>query len=485
MMRFFLLLIGLTLPIASAEALAVPPMPPTQSPYIQEVFDAITDSLTAATGGTPAACTPFEKDLARKEAAANIRLLFADPLGGSKEPARDLDRTACYAHDLQTMEGVLASLIAETIKSAGMCNGSASESYRTATVFLWQKIRDVRQYGLSPTAQAPVIGTGATHPPLLATSASDDGLCPYNSRYAPTGFAGLGCNSAFFPVTAPLAVPSVLREEIALLERISTRISNLFGGGLADELSLYRSAFSKISGDAAAFVNGISLSSTNGRPPRVLTLLFEPVLTSFVASNVGESGCYGWPSSAGGVVSGKDLALRNEFPGVLTRELAEAFEFLRMREDPKWQEYLQSLQLEIARTDGGGIGYTFPAENLGDINREHVAMESHLILSIRDPQIRMANLANDLHDRTRAFTAQAVNLTGSPVGTPPLREFVQRFTTFLSGMCSNRGCGKTLLRAFELSFRDECFSQFRSALFFSISPTAGTLPACRAKFADQ
>lgn len=484
MMRFLLLLIGLVIPAASASALTVPPLPPAQSPYIQEVFDAITDSLTAATGGTPAACTPFEKDLARKEAAADFRSLFLDPLGGSKEPARDLLRTVCYAFDLQAMERALAALIAQTITSAGNCDGQSQEAYRTATVFLWQKIRDVRAYGLSPTVQAPVTGTGAKNPPLIATSTSDDALCPYDSRYAPVGFAGLGCNSAFFPVSAPGIASPVLIAELSLLERILARTSNVFGGGLADELSLYRYALSKISGDAAAFVNGISLSSTNGRPPRALTLLFEPVLTSFVASNVGESGCYGWPSSAGGVVSGKDLALRNEFPGVLTRELAEAFEFLRMREDPKWQEYLQSLQSEIARTDGGGIGFTFPAENLGDINREHVVMESHLILSIRDPQIRMANLANDLHDRTRAFTSQAVNLTGTPAGTPPLREFVQRFTTFLSGMCSNRGCGKTLLRAFELSLREECFSQFRSALFFSINPAASTLPACRAKFAD-
>lgn len=485
-MRFLFFLFGLSIPIASAFALEVPPMPIAQSPYIQEVFNVITTSLTNATGGTPATCTPFEKDLARKDAATEIRLLFADPIGAAKEPARDLDRTACYAYDLQAMERVLAQLIAKTIESAGHCDGNAQEAYRTATVFLWQRMRDVRQFGLAPMVQVPVTGTGSKNIPLIATSASDDALCPYDSRYAPTGFSGLGCDSSYLTAFAPLApVPTVLLAETSLLQSILTRISGAGGGGLTGELSLYRNALAKVSIDAAAFVKGIAITSTNGRPPRTFTLLLEPILTSFVASNVGESGCYGWPANAGGVVSGKNITLQNEFPGVLTRELAEAFEFLRMREEPKWQEYLQSLQSEIGKTDGGAIGFTFPAENLGDINREHLARESHLILSIRDPQIRMANLANDLHNRTRVFTAQAVNLTGGPATTPPLREFVQRFTTFLSGMCSNRGCGKTLLRAFELSFREECFSQFRSALFFQMNPTARTLLPCRAKFADQ
>ncbi len=477
-MRFMFLIFGFLL-ATPAYALDVPAMSPVNSPYIQEVFNVITTNLSSAAAGTPATCTAIEKAVQKENSIASLRSLFSVP--NSTEPARDLSRTACFAHDLTVMERVLAELVNLTITSAADCNGDAEGRYRSQAIFLWEKIQQVRSYGLDLRVQVPITGTGSDTVPLLATSASDDALCPYNSEYAPTGIAGLGCQEVLLSTYATLSsVPATFLRETALFDSIVRRLHGVGGGGLTGELSLYRGALTKIWKDAEAFVTAVSATWM----PRPLQL-FEPVLLPFIASNMGESGCFGWPADGGGVVTGNDISLQTSFPGVLTHELEDAFTFLRMREEPKWREYLQDLQQKIDETEGGDIGYTFPAEGLNDINREHVARESRLILTIRDPQSRMANLANNLHASTRAFVAQAVNLTGSSGGDlPPLREFVGRFTAFLSGMCANRGCNQTLLRAYELSLRDECFPHFRMSLFFQMNPSASTLSPCRAQYAE-
>ena len=478
MRLLLLILFGLLLP-QSALALPSPPLPQANSTYVQEVLDTLAADLALKTSPGPGSCTALQSELSRATAAARLRSLFVDREAAATEPLRDFARSACYAIDLRAMEHVLALLIHLSVQSAEQCDGSASEHYFTSATDLYEKLRQVRAFGLNPHVQVPITGTGASSPPLTATSASDDALCPYDSDFAAIGIGSLGCHEILYSTFASiLPIPTVFIDELSLMEDIVVLLQGSGGGGLSGALPLYRSSLQKLDANASAFVQGVTSSRFLG-PLQFLT----PTLSPFVAGNVGESGCFGWPADAGGVVTGLDIAHQNAFPGVFTQELAEAFTFLRLREEPQWREYEQNLAQNIA-TEGGALGYTLPVENLSEINREHIARESHLILAIRDPQIRMANLANTLHSRTRAFTAQAVGLTGLPAGTPPLRDFAKRFAEFLMGMCTNRGCSQTLLRAVELSVRDECFPHFRSALFFAANPSAGTLRSCRAAYVD-
>jgi len=88
----------------------------------------------------------------------------------------------------------------------------------------------------------------------------------------------------------------------------------------------------------------------------------------FNAFNAGEQGCKGWPSEIfGETVSGEDITLQNYFPSVYSRELADAFEFLRVREEPQYREYVRDLNRRIEESGGGVAGYTLSSENLEDI----------------------------------------------------------------------------------------------------------------------
>ncbi len=476
-MRTVFVLIGLLLIPQTASALVPPLAPAVNSPYIQEVFSEISDRLMNATSSGPAQGTDFDKKMNKAMYASRLRTLFVDLPGGVIEPSRDINRTACFVHDIRAMEEVLAQLIDGVIAKAEDLDYEAAEAYFNEASYLWEKIRQVREYALDPTVQVPVIpGTGTGVVPRYATPSDDDALCAYYSDFAPLGRGGLGCNAQRFTFydTNP-----VFTDEATLFQKILLKLGS-DTSGLAQRLLLYRNELKGIWDHADTFVRNLHQASA----PHPLNI-FEHFST-FTAVNAGESGCKGWPSDVSSQkVTGEDITLQNYFPSVYSRSLADAFEFLKVREGPAYREYVRDLNRRIEEGDGGIVGYTLSSENLEDINREHVTRESHLIMALRDPQVKMENLANDLHLRTRDFASQAVSLEGQKVKLPPLRKFIRHFTTFLTWMCENRGCEKTILRAFELSLTDDCYTSFRSAIYFKNNPSEATLPACKAKFVDQ
>lgn len=476
-MRILFIILGLTLTTQTAHALVPPSAPAVNSLYIEEVFSDISNRLINTTSSGPAQGTDYDKRIAKAAAAARLRTLFIDLPGGAIEPGRDINRTACFVHDIRAMEEALVQLIDGVISQAENLDSEASEAYFSEVSFLWEKIRQVREYALDPNVQVPIVpGTGTGSAPWGATPSDDDALCPYASDFAPLGIDELGCTHQRFTFydTNP-----VFTEDANLFQQILLKLGS-DTTGISQKLLLYRNKLKGIWSHADTFVKNLHQASAPS--PLNITETF----TLFNAFNAGEQGCKGWPSEIfGETVSGEDITLQNYFPSVFSRELADAFEFLKVREGPAYREYVRDLNQRIEQGGSGYAGYTFSLGGLDDINREHVTRESHLILSMRDPQVRMENLANDLHLHTREFTSQAVSLEGQNVELPPLRKFVRRFADFLSKMCENRGCGRTILRALELSLTDDCYSSFRSAIYFKNNPSEATLPICKAKYVDQ
>ena len=479
-MRFFFIILGLGLASQTAHALVPPLAPPVNSLYVQEVFREVSDRLINAESSGPVEGSDYKKKMNKVRAAARLRSLFVDLPGGVIEPGRDINRTACFVHDIRAMEEALAQLIEGVISSAENLDYEAEEYYFNVASYLWEKIRHVREFALDPTVQVPVkLGTGTGSVPWGATPSDDDKLCPYTSDLAPLGRAELGCTPQRFTFydTNPL-----FTQEATLFQKILLKIGS-DTSGISKKLLLYRNSLKGIWNHADTFVKNL-------HPPSApASMNITESFTLFNSFNVGESGCKGWPSDAldafGDPVSGESITLQNYFPAVFSRELADALEFLKVREGPAYREYVRDLNQRIEQGGGGYAGYTFSLGGFDDINREHVTRESHLILSMRDPQVRMENLANDLHFHTREFTSQAVELEGQKVDLPPLRKFIRSFTEFLSRMCENRGCENTILRALELSLTDDCYSSFRSAIYFKDNPSEATLPVCRAKYVDQ
>lgn len=479
-LRLIFVLIGLTLTSQTVFAIVPPAAPEVNSPYVQELFGKISDRLVNASSAGPSNGSDYEKKMNKVAAAARLRSLFVDLPGGVIEPGRDINRTACFVHDIRAMEEVLAQLIDGVIASAENLDYESEELYFNEVAYLWEKIRQVREFALDPTVQIPVKpGTGTGSVPRFATPSDDDALCPYTSDFAPLGIDELGCTPKRFTFydTNP-----VLTEDANLFQQILLKLGS-DTTGISQKLLLYRNALKGIWSHADAFVKNLHPPSA----PAALNIIEG--FTLFNAFNEGESGCRGWPSDAldafGDPVSGENITLQNYFPSILSRELADAFEFLKVREGPAYREYVRDLNQRIEQSGGGYAGYTFSLGGLDDINREHVTRESHLILSIRDPQVRMENLANDLHLRTREFASQAVSLEGQNVKLPPLRKFIMGFTEFLSRMCENRGCTRTILRSLELSLTDDCYNSFRSAIYFKNNPSEATLPVCKARYVDR
>ncbi len=474
-MRITLPLIGLLLlaHTAHAQGLTIPSaggIP--ESHFVKLILDEVDNQLRNASGAPAAGPgTDYDSAMSRARAAARLRGLFVDIPAGASEPMRDIDRTVCFLYDIRLMERMLAGLIKEYLNSAEDLDAVATDQYYKTITYLWEKLWQVRQFALDPTARAPVFpnaGSGDT------TASGDDALCPYDSFYAPMGFDTHGCIADSF---AYISEARVLNREVTLLGQILTQLTGATDG-LPPQLALYRGSLKNVWEDSYKFVQGIS----NAAAPRALKL-FEPIYVRFKAQNIGESGCLGWDSDVSPFieVTGDDVTLLNRFPGTtFTRELADTFAFLKLREEPEWREYVRDLNRRTEEHGAGAIGLTLPMEGLDDVNREHIARESHLMLSIRDPQIRVANIAQGLHERTRLYTSQAVILKGQKNVMPPLREFINRFYKFISHMCSNRGCGRTLLRANDLLHMDtECFSSFKAVEYFLKNPGAVTLPTCK------
>ncbi len=433
----------------------------------------------------PPSCAAGEKIRFEAETARALRDVLFDLRGGVIEPSQDIGRTACLRADAEALEGYIRALAELALQSArDSCDMQAAAHYLTMVEFVWNTLRGMRRFGLDPATQVPLVGTGAIAPPAGATPDKDDNLCPYHSSYAGMQFGGLGCQD----LTLPAATPSFrLFREVRIFESLRKQLDiNLLTPnlGLATQLRTLRKMLDEIRKATDTYVSSFIIK----RPLKAAsgtTFTFTP----FAALNVQERGCLGWPSNVSGIVSGKDVSLQEGFPFLLTQELRETFAYLRMRENDSWLEYEQALGDEQKTNEEQpfATGGSF-LPNLDSENRRHLRLESFAILTIRDPQERMEELGDRLHERTRELASFATNIDAKtwaePAKTPPLRAFAQAMASFLSRMCVNRGCEEPLLRVAEMSLRDECFSAFLMHLFFKGNPNAATLPACRAIYAE-
>ena len=470
-MRLLLVLIGTMFFVPSVEALTAPRTPFTISAYPQEVFSHVDTYLSGVSGGGGGeTCNVVDS---RARAASNLRDILFDLEGAVIAPQRDLARSACFQNDIVEMERYLRALIDSALSSAEDCDGQAQVHYETMVVYVWNRLRDIRRFGLRPWEQAPAEGTGTVS---VGTGPSTQ-LCPYESTYAAAGPGGVGCSG----IVASTVSAGPLKREVNLFESIIARLGEI---GTV-ELPALRKQLIRIWKGAERFVSGAKRTRPLG--PSVF-LDFEPDLSEEVTvPAAGEAGCLDWPSSiTSGRVTGEGIPLQSYFPFILTNELADALTFIEMRDDPRWFEYEQALRQEFRKGGGGELTLTAQGGDLRDVNRDHLYLETFSILSIRETQSQMNDLANALHASTRSFVRQAVVLPGdsdSP-NPAPLRTFAANYARFLSRMCVNKGCQKTLLRTIELSLRDECFKSFLMGAFFQANPSASTLPACKALYVD-
>ena len=466
-MRILLFLIGFTLSVPTAAALSAPKAPFTISAYPQEVFAHVENTLSGFTSSGEGSCIPEE---AKAAVADSLRDILLDLRGSVIEAQRDIKRTACYTNDIVAMEKYLRVLIDSTLSSAQSCDGEAQGQYKLMVNYVWNRLQNLRQFGLDPTTQAPAYGEPG---PNTGTGLSTY-LCPYESVYASPGLGGVGCSG--------IVASTIVSKEITLLENIIARLGVI---GTV-QLPALRTQLVRIWTGTEKFVS--RMGRTRFLEPGVF-LDFEPDLTSGVpVPTAGEAGCLSWPTgTVAGIVTGEGIPLQSYFPFVLTSEMADTLEFLEVRDDPRWFEYERALEKDIEDEKISALTYITQGGPLRDTNRDHMELESFSILSIRDAQLRMNDLANMLHASTRSFVKQAIVLPDDPdpLSNPiPLRIFAWKYANFLSRMCVNKGCQKTLLRTIELSLRDECFSSFLMGAFFQANPSASTLPACRALYVD-
>ena len=474
-MRFLFILIGTLLFAPHAAALTAPARPAVISTkYVEGVFTHIETFLGSVSGAASASCTATEAIQSEAEAARNLRRIFFDVQESVGEPARDLERSACFVSDAEALEKYLRDLFDLALMSAASCDDAAQGHYAGAIEYVWKRLKNLRLFGLDPRIQAPSFGEEVET--IGSSPMDDDRLCPYHSAYAlpvfDSGAGSVGCT------TLPGTSSAPLQREMQVIDSIlqtSAKIGN--------SLPLLSATVVRILTNAAVFVIDMKVMRPLP-PPHITPFVFAPT----VFTNAGEAGCLDWPSDVGGLVSGEDVPLQNFFPMVLTRDLVEVMAFLKEREKDSWFEYIAALEEEIEQGESeGGNSYGGFVENLRRVNREHIGVESFSILSIRDPQKKMERAANFLHEGTREFTRLAVALPGDPPlpEGPPLRAFALKYASFLSRICVNRGCAERLKRTVELSLRDECFSSFLMHLFFQGNPTASTLPACRALYVES
>lgn len=450
------------------------------SKYVDAIFTRVENGLAAALAGSSLPCTAQLAAAREAEAAESLRELLFDVGKAVVEPERDLERSACYLHDAQQLEWYLTDLIKKTLEQAKLCNPEAHAQYLHQVKVVWKFLYHLRRLGLDPEVQVPVMATepvALPSPPPAPTA--DDALCPYHSAYA-SPVANLGC----WP-PLPSSASQRLTDEANFVEKILLKLGFGFPGGIASGLPALRQTLSDIWIDAANFVLSVGVL----RPPAPLLI---PTLTFTMIShpNADESGCLGWPSDVGGIVSAEGVPLQDYFPVVLTRELAEVVQYLRLRERPEWFEYTEAQRREREASPSEKLPPGLYDVDLQIVNREHLGLESFSTLTIREPQQKMAAIADLLHTQTRDLAGTVVSTdsasTWPPPDTPlpPLRNFAKTHATFLSRMCINRGCNANLLRTVELAVRHECFSSFLMHLFFEANPTAGTLPACRILYTE-
>lgn len=469
-MRLLLTILGSLLIAPQALALTVPPKPGVLTPYVQAVVDYVDDAL-ANVGGSTGTC---DSTYSKAEAARELRSLLFDMDAAVVQPNFDIEQTVCLRNDVQALERYMRDLIDLMLASAYSCDAGSKAYYQEMIQYVWNMTVNLRRYGTDPRTQVPVSDKYVEKPPSDAKDSDDDKLCPYHSLYAPPSVDDVGCQDDALPITAP----AQLQTEMLFVNSILKRMGILGVGGTALEFDNLRNSIARIWQDTDQYVWDVS-NRVPGANIGIGPLTFTPV----TIPNSGESGCLGWPSDVvSGSVTGENIPLREDYPFVLTNELAEVFEFLEEREHVRWFEYVQGLEDEII-LDAAYVPSLYP-NALSGINREHLGVESLSILSMRDPQSRMAKLANNLHEQTRELAMHVVSLDSSEGANAPLRIFTRNYAAFLSRICINRGCGNPLLRAVEHTLRDECFSAFLMDSFFQNNPNASTLPECRAMYTD-
>src|SRR3989344_5605472 len=475
-MRMLLILIGVLLFSQDAAALSTPPRPPVLSKYAEGVLQRIEEYLSAASwrsdSGLPGTCDQIQSEAEEAEA---LRTMLFDVQSSTVEASQDFVRSPCFRSDAEVLEHYLRDLFDLALESARSCDLVAAGHYETGVEYVWSRLSALRRFGLDPRTQDPASGEEVVGIPLNASETDDDLLCPYDSLYASPPFGllspPLGCQATILPETAS----SFLQRESAITDRILQA-----GAALARDLPLIEKTVMNTLTSAALFVRDMGKL----RPIPLPLLATPPALlpTSYTAS--GESGCLGWPSENGRIVTGEKVPLKNFVPAPLTQELREVLAYLQERERAPWLQYVKI----INTSDDEDTGEVVDLYNsvLKDINRGHLGGESFSILSIRDPQKRLERIADSLHKSTREFVKLAVPSLGDSALSdgPLLRSFARKYATFLSRMCVNKGCGDILPRTFELSLRDECFSSFLMHRFFQSNPSASTLPACRALYVE-
>jgi len=469
-MRLALFLFGFLFVTPQVSALTAPPTPFTIGAYPQEIFASVETQLSSVTGSGGGGNCSAENE--RAFAADTLRHIFFDIIGSRIEPQKDIARSACFQNDVIEMEKYLRALVDSYLSSAESCDAAAVSAYESAIEYVWGHLFDLRAYGLDPQTQAPAFGTGAD----TIGSGPSTHLCPYESVYAQPGYGGVGCRG----IVASTVTDSQLSREVSLTEGIAQSLGTIGAG----QLPAIRRQLKSIWNRTEAFVRNAGLFRTLGKS---VYSNFEPELqTGIPILSAGESGCLGWPTvSAAGVVTGEGISLQNYMPLILSKELADAFDFLLVKDDPRWQEYVLSMRKDAEAENALSLFIT-QGDDIADINSDHLSLESFSILTIRDQQRTMNDIANNLHVSTRDFARQAIHFPSDSTSSslPPLRSFARKYATFLSRMCVNRGCESNLLRTVELSLRDECFSSFLMDQFFRQNPNASTLPACRAFYVE-
>src|SRR3990167_1192670 len=197
-----------------AFALTAPARPTVISTkYVEGVLTHIETFLLGAAGSPSASgsCTPIEATKAEAETARNLRSIFFDVQAAIGEPARDLERSACFVSDAEALERYLRDLFDLALTSAASCDYAAQGHYETAISYVWSRLYSLRRLGLDPRVQAPVAGDEVET--IGAAPQDDDLLCPYHSAYALPVFDA-GCQLPLLPGTSS----SALQREMQVID---------------------------------------------------------------------------------------------------------------------------------------------------------------------------------------------------------------------------------------------------------------------------
>mgnify|MGYP006865017141 CR=1 FL=1 len=475
MKHLLLTLIGLIFFIPEVYAYPAPVVPPLYGKFATELLKEIKTETEASVGGAAPPCDGIHQASLVSEGLRHM-FLTSNTLVASDE---DIARSVCFTHDVRKMEEYLAVLMKNAITEAKACRLSASSQYQLSAEKLWFKIAAIRRSGLDPTAFTPLPAVIPSPIPAVP----DPTICSYDSAYAMRSWRNIGCNEdATAAASVTIGPFTILAREQSLLktlyEKIISPVPNSFINqlkALMDTLTIDIRKDANVFVDDKGFVRKIGVDLTRYNPFAIAPIVYPAA---------GESGCLGWPTTTvtalGFVpVTGKNVPRLNTLPPVLTRELAETLAVLATIKRP--ENYTYGRDIAPTAKETSTLEFVFYGDEVQK-NREDLSREYFSLLSIRDPQKAMENIGGELHIQSRIFAEEVVMLPGAPAVLPKFRQFAVDYATFLLKMCVNRGCEGNLMRAIELAYRDECFSQFILDDYFLHNPSASTLRTCRTWF---